>query len=150
MPHTYSNLLTHAVFSTKDRLRTITEPMRNDLHAYLGGIIRELGGTTVIVGGIEDHVHLLLALPTELPIAECLRVVKGSSAKWVHEKWPERRTFGWQRGYAAFSVSASNAAAVSEYIRNQVEHHRKRSFEDEFKALLRRHGIGFEDRFLWS
>lgn len=150
MPHTYSNLLTHVVFSTKTRLRTIADAIRTDLHAYLGGIVRDMNGTAVIVGGTDDHVHMLLQLPADLNVAECVRVVKASSAKWVHEKWPDRSAFGWQRGYAGFSVSASNAPAVTEYIRNQAEHHRTRSFDDEFKALLRKHGIAFDDRYLWS
>jgi putative transposase len=128
MSHTYSNLLTHVIFSTYARAPEIADVIRGDLHAYLGGIVRELRGTALAIGGTRDHVHMLLQLPCELAVADCLRVVKTNSSLWVHEKWPERWRFAWQTGYGAFSVSESSHKQVVEYIERQEEHHRKMSF----------------------
>ena len=149
MSHTYSNLLTHVVFSTHERAPYIADAIRDDLYAYMGGIVRELRGTAIVIGGTNDHVHMLLRLPCEMAIADCLRLVKTNSSRWVHEKWPERRTFAWQTGYGAFSVSESGYSRVVEYIRGQEGHHRKMSFRDEFILLLRKHGIEFDERYLW-
>jgi len=150
MPHTFTNLLYHIIFSTKDRVPYISSEIRADLHAYLGGIVRELGGVAVAVGGIEDHVHLLLRLPAELGISECLRVIKTNSSRWLHQKWPTQRRFAWQIGYGAFTVSASSQAAVVRYIQNQEQHHRKISFRDEFIAFLRKQSIEFDEQYLWK
>lgn len=119
MPHTYSKLLTHVVWSTKERLATIAPESRGDLHAYLGGIVREEGGTAVAIGGTADHVHRLIELAADRNIADCVRVVKTNSSRWFHEKWPDRHAFAWQAGYGAFAVSASNADRVIQYIRTQ-------------------------------
>lgn len=150
MPHSYCKDLFHVVFSTKDRMRYIDAAIRNDLHAYLGGILREIGGTALTIGGIEDHVHFLMSLPPEVAVSDCLRVVKTNSSKWVHERWPDREKFAWQSGFASFSVSASNEQAVRDYIATQEQHHRKVSFQDEFIALLRKHGVPFDERYLWN
>jgi putative transposase len=149
MSHTYSNLLTHVVFSTHERAPTIGDAIREDLYAYIGGIVRELRGKALAVGGTSDHVHMLLKLPCELAIAECLRIVKANSSLWLHEKWPERKSFAWQVGYGAFSVSESGYGRVREYIRGQEAHHRGMSFREEFILLLRKQGIDFEERYLW-
>jgi REP element-mobilizing transposase RayT len=150
MPHTYSKLLTHVVWSTKDRMPSIAPDIRGDLLAYMGGIVREEGGTAVAIGGTADHVHLLIELPADRNVADCVRVVKTNSSRWVHEKWPDRRQFSWQAGYGAFAVSASNADRVVQYIRNQEEHHRRVNYHDEFVTLLRQHGIAFDEKYLWS
>jgi REP element-mobilizing transposase RayT len=144
MGHTFTRLLTHVIFSTAGRTPTIDGTIRHDVHAYFGGIVREMGGTAVAIGGTDNHLHALLQLGADLKLADVLRVGKTNSSRWVHEKWPERREFAWQRGYAAFSVSASNAEAVVRYIGRQEEHHRKVSFEDEFLALLRKHNVAFD------
>ena len=149
MSHTFTNVLIHIIFSTKDRAPVLTPDIRADVHAYLGGIVRELGGIAVIVNGIEDHVHMLVRLLPVLAVADCLRLVKTNSSRWIHQKWPQKRDFEWQTGYGAFAVSASNEAAVVRYIRDQEEHHRKISFRDEFITLLRKHGIEFDERYLW-
>ncbi len=128
----------------------IVPDIRGDVHAYLGGIVREEGGTAVAIGGTADHVHLLMELPADRNVADCVRVVKTNSSRWVHERWPERRAFSWQAGYGAFAVSASNADRVIQYIRNQEQHHRRINYHDEFVALLRKHGIAFDERYLWS
>lgn len=150
MPHSFSNLLIHAVFSTKDRIRCMDADRRSNLFPYIGGILRELGANSRIVNGTEDHVHVLFNLPVGLSVSECMRVVKTNSSRWVHELSSRKHGFGWQTGYAAFTVSASNEDAVFEYIRNQEQHHRRISFEEEFVALLRKHRVPFDERFLWK
>jgi putative transposase len=149
MSHTYSNLLAHLIFSTHDRAPDIADAIRGSLYAYLGGIVRELRGSALAIGGTRDHVHMLLRLPCELAVADCLRVLKTNSSRWVQEKWPERRTFAWQTGYGAFSVSESSYKQVVEYIERQEEHHRKMSFQGEFVLLLRKQGAKFDERYIW-
>jgi REP element-mobilizing transposase RayT len=136
MAHTFTNLLVHVVFSTHERAPLIADAIRSDLHAYLGGILRELRAAPIMIGGTADHVHLLTRLPAELAVADGLRTIKANSSRWVKERWPERRLFAWQSGYGAFSVSESNEAGVIRYIQSQDEHHRKLSFQDEFVAML--------------
>ncbi len=112
MGHTFTRLLTHAIFATAGRLPAITPTMQSDVHAYCGGIVRELGGVAIAIGGTSDHLHALLQLRSELNIADVLRVAKTNSSRWIHEKWPEQHRFAWQRGYGAFTVSASDAECV--------------------------------------
>ena len=150
MSHTFTNLLTHIIFSTKDRAASMATEIRSDVYAYLGGIARELGGTALIVNGTADHVHLLVKLPAELAVADCVRLLKTNSSRWIHDKWPKRRTFAWQTGYGAFTVSTSAVGSVSRYIRDQDKHHRKMSFRDEFLAFLRKQGIPFDERFVFD
>jgi putative transposase len=150
MAHTYANLLTHAIFSTKDRFGFIAADLGQLLFPYLGGIIRELNGTALAINGPTDHVHLLLALPPNLALSEAMRVLKTNSSRWVHEQWPQRRAFAWQTGYGAFSVSQSNADQVCAYIAGQEEHHRLVSFQEEFLAFLKRHGIAYDERYIWE
>ncbi len=150
MAHTFSNLLVHAIFSTKDRLPFIQAEMKPDLLAYLGGILREMRAFPMILNATEDHVHILVRLPAETAPAECMRVVKTNSSRWVHEKWPEHRRFGWQTGYAAFSVSESARPQVIRYIQNHEEHHRKVSFQEELIAYLKKNGVSYDERFIWN
>ena len=150
MPHTYSNLLSHIVFSTKDRKPLIDSALEDRLFPYLGGILRELGCTLLIVNGVDDHIHLLAKLIPSVAVADLVGKIKGSSSHWVHDAFPDQSRFGWQRGYAAFSVSKSSARAVARYIEGQKAHHRKQSFHDVFVELLRRHDIAAEERFLWT
>jgi len=149
MAHTYTDLLTHAVFSTSERRSFLSEPIRPDVYAYIGGILRELHATPIAIGGTSDHVHILACLPGELAVSDCMRVVKANSSRWLREKWPDRRTFSWQRGYGAFSVSESNRRAVIGYIQDQARHHQRNSFRDEFLALLKNHGVEFDEEYLW-
>lgn len=107
MSHTFTHLVVHVVFGTKDRAPLISASIKADLFAYIGGIIRELDGKTLAINGMPDHIHLLISLPATLAVADAIRVVKTNSSRWVHEKWPERGAFGWQQGYGAFSVSRS-------------------------------------------
>ena len=150
MPHTYANLLVHVIFGTKDRRPTITAELRPRLLAYMGGVVRAVGGTPAIVNGTDDHVHILLGLPVTKAVADVLRVVKANSSRWAHETFPARRDFAWQSGYGAFSVSQSNAAAVHAYIAEQEEHHRRMSFQEEYVAFLKRHGIAYDERYVWE
>ena len=113
MPHSYSNLLTHIVYATKDRRPLIDSELETRLFPYFGGIVRELGGKMYIVNGGEDHVHLLAELPPKIAMAEAIGKIKGSSSHWIHDSFPDRSKFAWQRGYAAFSVSKSNTSVVA-------------------------------------
>lgn len=149
MPSTYSNLLYHIVFSTKDRERLITEDIKEELYRYMAGITREEGGSLLEIGGIEDHVHLLAKFKPSIAVSDMLRLIKTNSSKWLHEE-KENLRFGWQEGYAAFSVSESQAIAVRRYIRNQAAHHRRQSFQEEFVSMLERHGVEYDPRFLWE
>ena len=148
MPSTHLSLHYHIVFSTKDRHPWIETGLRDDLHRYLGGCIRTLGGVAEEVGGIEDHVHLLIGLRATHCLADVMRDIKTASSRWVHEERQLPR-FGWQEGYGAFTVSRSNVAAVQRYIATQVEHHQKRPFQEEYLDLLHKHEIEFDERFLW-
>lgn len=109
-----------------------------------------MGGKALIVNGTADHVHLLIWLPPRLPVSDALRVLKTNSSRWAHENGITRRAFAWQAGYGAFSVSQSNAPQVIKYIANQEEHHRKASFQEEFLAFLKKHGIEYDKRYLWD
>ena len=148
MANTFTNLLFHIVFSTKHRAPFIREPLRERLYGYMGGILREEGGILLEIGGIPDHVHLLARLKADCSVAEAVRTIKSGSSKWVHQTFPERADFAWQTGYAAFSVSESQVGAVRRYIKNQEEHHARLSFKDELIALLQKHGIEFDERYL--
>lgn len=150
MGNTYTSLLTHVTFSTKQRQPLITPDLEARLLPYLGGICRQLGGTLLVSNSVADHVHLLVALPPTIGISEAVGKLKGSSSKWIHDAFPECRSFAWQRGFGAFSVSRSNVPAVARYIEGQKEHHRKVTFQEELVLLLRRHGIDFDDRYLWD
>src|SRR5215470_330136 len=129
MGHTYTNLLTHLVFSTKDRLPYLRDDRRDDVIAYIGGIVRELKGVAINVNGVENHVHALVRLPAALSVAKAVEIIKANSSRWIHEHRVLHRTFAWQAGYAAFSVSDSNVDRVSRYIGNQQEHHRRVTFQ---------------------
>jgi REP element-mobilizing transposase RayT len=150
MSRTYSSLLMHIVFGTAERAPLITPEIRDGLYEYMGGIMREMGAVPVTINGMHDHVHMLVSMPLTLTVPDLVRVVKTNSSRWVHEKWPERRAFGWQKGYGVFSVSQLMASRVERYINEQERHYRKFSFEDEYRALLRRHNIKFDERYLWT
>lgn len=151
MPHSYTNLLYHLVFSTKNRQPLIDQAWRLRLYEYLGGTIRGLGGIAMEIGGIADHVHILAKLRQDRAVAEVLRDLKANSSGWINESRlrPSGR-FAWQQGYGAFSVSESQVEKVRRYIRNQEAHHRKTTFEEEFLALLQAHGVAYSLEHLWE
>jgi len=144
MGHTYSNLLVHVIFSTKDRAQLINADLRPRLYEYLGGVARSEFGRALDIGGTADHVHGLLTLRADISIAEALRKWKSLSSGWIHKTFPAHAAFAWQPGYAAFSVSQSGLDAVRRYIDGQEEHHRHVSFEDELRTFLDRHGVPYD------
>ena len=150
MPHTYTNLLYHLVFSTKYRAPIITDILRDPLYRFIGGLIREEDGSLIEIGGIEDHVHLLVRLKPTMAVAEALRLVKSNSSKWVNEAGMTRERFQWQTGYGAFSVSKSQVEPVRRYIRDQPQHHQKKTFKEEFVELLKANEMDYDDRYLWD
>jgi putative transposase len=148
MSHTFTCLLVHVIFSTKDRRRFIDAELAARLHPYLGGICRDLECKGLAIGGVEDHVHMLISYPAKYSISDLMREIKANSSKWVHETFSERQAFAWQPGYAAFSVSKSVEPAVIEYIDTQEENHRKLTLQEEMAIFLERHG-GVIEEFDW-
>ena len=149
MSSTHTNLLFHIVYSTKYRRNTICTE-RDRLYEYIGGIIREQKGVLIEIGGMPDHIHILAKLSPTTAISDVLRIVKTNSSKWFNETFHPVLPFAWQRGFGAFSDSASNVDQVRRYIHNQEEHHKKLSFQDEYRQLLIRHGIEFDERYLFE
>ncbi|HUU93459.1 MAG TPA: IS200/IS605 family transposase [Phycisphaerae bacterium] len=150
MGHTYSNLLFHVVFGTKERRPLIHDSFRERLHQYMSGMARNEFRGALAIGGTNNHLHGLIVLPTSISVAEAMRKWKGLSSKWLHETFPSERDFGWQDGYGAFTVSKSNVPEVAAYIERQAEHHKRITFEDEFIALLERHGIEYDPQYVWD
>lgn len=148
MPSTHLSLHYHVVFSTKDRLPIINDRWRHRLHAYMGGAIYKAKGFPQVIGGVTDHVHLLLDLPATRRLADVVCEVKATSSHWVHEEIG-LHAFSWQEGYAAFTVSPSHLAKVREYIGQQAEHHRTRTFQEEYVAMLKRNGVAYDEKYLW-
>ena len=150
MAHTFTNLLTHIIFSTKDRMPFIDAEVKPELLAYLGGMVREVNGKAYAINGTTDHIHLLVSLPPTIALSDAMKIVKANSSRWVSEKWSTQKAFGWQTGYGAFSVSRSNVPDVLKYIANQEEHHRKVTFKEEFIAFLKKHEISYDERYIWE
>ena len=148
MPQSLSKVILHIIFSTKDREPWLDSAARPRVHAYLATICRHLGGEVSCVGGVADHVHIVTTLPRTLSQSELLEGIKKPSSKWI--KALEARYRGWQRGYGAFSVSPSQLAAVTEYVEKQEEHHRTHTFQEEYRELLHRHGLKFDEKYLWD
>ena len=149
MPGTYSQILLHVVFSTKGHTAFIESELQERLYGYIGGIVRAEKGTLYAIGGMPDHIHLLLCWRTDGTIADLMRTVKSRSSLWVHQTFSASGSFAWQEGYAAFSVSKSAEAHVKAYIEKQAVHHRKRDFEQELLALLRAHGVSFHPQYVF-
>ena len=150
MAHTYVRLIVHAVFSTKKRLPYLVEHRRDEVFSYMGGILREIRCDSLAINGMADHVHVVFRLPATLAVANVMEILKSNSSKWIHEDRILQRAFEWQRGYAAFSVSQSTLDHVLQYVANQSVHHRKVSFQEEVRELLTRHGIQYDERYLWD
>ena len=148
MPSTFTSLHSHLIFSTKDRVALIAKEWRDRLHAYLGGIVKGLEGVPLAIGGIEDHVHLLVGLKSSHRLGYFLRDLNADSSEWVH-KIIQKQMFAWQKGYAAFSVSPSALESVKRYILNQEDHHRRVTFQEEYVELLKASGIEYDERYLW-
>ena len=148
MSDSYTNLLYHIVFSTKDRRPLITPEYELRLHDYIGGTLRRAGGISLELNGTEDHLHLLAKLRPDRSLSEVLRDLKANATGWMHDVFPSLKDFSWQRGYGAFTVSQSNVEEVRRYIARQKEHHAAISFRDEFMQFLRANGIEYNEKFI--
>ena len=150
MPRSYTNLIYHIVFATKDRRPLITTESEERLYEYIGGIIRGLGGILLMINGVQDHVHILAKLRPDKAVSDVLRDLKSNAAGWMHDVFPDAKDFSWQNGYGAFSVGPSEIERIKRYISNQKIHHGTQSFEDEFIELLEVHEIQFDRRYSWT
>lgn len=147
MPSSHIASYFHLVFSTKDRRRIIAPDWEPRLHAYMGGIVKGLDGVPLKIGGVEDHIHVLVSLKSKHRLDYFLRDLKADSSEWVHKE--VMKLFEWQKGYGAFSVSPTAVPAVQRYIENQKEHHRRVDFKAEYMELLKKSGVEFDEKFLW-
>ena len=150
MPNTYTSLHYHIVFSTKNRERWIMPDLEQRIWAYLGGIVKDHKMQPIKIGGIEDHVHLLLGTPATLAPSKIVQMIKGGSSAWIHDTFPNMTGFAWQDGYGAFTVSKSSVPDVVNYIQNQREHHRTKTFQEEYLAMLQKHDIDYKECYLWD
>ena len=150
MPQSLSKVVLHIIFSTKTREPWLDSGVRPRIHGYLATICRDLGAALVHVGGVADHVHIVTTLPRTVSQAQIVEQIKKTSSKWIKELDARYRSFFWQRGYGVFSVSPSQLDSVLKYIEGQQEHHRTRTFQGEYRALLRRHGVDFDERYVWD
>jgi putative transposase len=150
MPQSFAAVHLHIVFSTKHREPLIAPDIAPRLYEYIAGIARGNGCRLTTAGGIPDHVHLLVSLGREISIAELVKVLKAGSSRWVHDTFGDLSGFAWQIGYGAFSVSPSQLDNVIAYIENQEARHAKMTFQDEFRELLRRHGLEWDERYVWD
>ena len=148
MSHSDVSNLMHCTFSTKDRYPAIDSELESRLWPYLGGIARENRMKALAIGGTADHVHALMSLPGMMSFSKAVQLIKGGSSKWIHDTFSNQKKFAWQEGYGAFSVSASQIPKTIAYINNQKEHHRRKSFHEEFLELLNKHGIEFDPRYV--
>ena len=145
MAHAYTKSHVHIIFSTKAREKQINKELQPKLWSYMAGICRNVNIVALAIGGIEDHVHALVELPPAMALSKAINLLKSNSSRWMREQGIE---FAWQEGYGAFNVSASNVAAVREYVLNQEAHHKKMTFEQEFVAFLKKHGIQFDPKYV--
>jgi putative transposase len=150
MPQSLSTVIIHIIFSTKNREPWLDSDIRPRMNAYLATVCRDLGGDAVRVGGVNDHVHILTTLPRTLSQAQMIEQIKKTSSKWIKNINARYRGFLWQRGYGAFSVSPSQVDATLQYIETQQDHHRTRTFQEEYRELLRKHGVQFDERYVWD
>jgi REP-associated tyrosine transposase len=146
--HSFTSSLHHCVFATKGREPWLTPDVRERLWPYLGGIARENDMKTLAIGGVADHVHILLSLSAAMSVSKAMQLLKGNSSKWIHEMFPRLRTFAWQEGYGAFSIGVSGIEETRSYISNQEEHHRTRTYREEVITFLERHRLPFDDTML--
>ncbi|MCK6622790.1 MAG: IS200/IS605 family transposase [Calditrichia bacterium] len=150
MAHSYICCHIHYIFSTKNRVKIITPELEERLWPYMGGIAREHKMSALAIGGCEDHAHLLISLPSTLSIAKAIQLIKGGSSTWVHQTFPGHKDFEWQEGYGAFSVSISHIDKTIAYIHKQKEHHKTQTFQEEYLAFLDKHGIAYDERYVWG
>jgi putative transposase len=147
MPHSYSQNIVHIIFSTKDRRKIIPKEFQPTLWAYIAGVCKNHEIHVEAIGGTNDHIHLLIRVPAAMSVAKAIRTIKSNSSKWMND---QGRRFEWQEGYAAFSVSASLVARVARYIHTQEAHHKRMTFDAEFVAILKKHGVKFDPNFVFG
>ena len=150
MPQSLANLLVHIIFSTKDRQPFIKQNIEKQLYSYMVRIFRECDSPAIIIGGTENHVHILFSLSKKYRLSKVIEDIKKSSSKWIKTKRLEYKKFYWQNGYGAFSIGTSGKMATIKYIRNQKEHHRKRTFQAEFVKFLNKYQIKYDERYVWD
>ena len=150
MPQSLARNHVHLVFSTKDRHPTLTDPIRVELHSYMAAVMANIDCPVTLINSVTDHVHILCNLHRTVPLAKAVEEVKKSSSKWIKTKSPMLGKFAWQAGYGAFSVSESNLGAVANYIAMQEEHHRKNSFQDEYREFMKKHKVEWDERYVWD
>ncbi len=150
MPQSYCNLLYHVVFSTRDWNPWIDSELAALLYPYLGAAIRDEGGIAILINGMPDYVHILMKLRQDHSVADVVRAIKSNSSGWIHKTRADMKGFAWQAGYGAFTVSASQVSRVKAYIANQQEHHRTKSFKEEFVGFLKAQGIEFDPEYVWK
>src|SRR5512144_2649881 len=150
MANSYTSLPIHTIFSTHKRAPVLTSAVRDGLWAYMGGIARVNKLKPISIGGTLDHAHMLISIPPMAPVAKVLQLVKGGSSKWLHENFSSLRKFAWQEGYGAFSIGASQVDEVAKYIAHQEEHHRIRSFQEEYLSFLKEYRVEYDERYIWG
>ncbi len=148
MGHSFTSSLFHCTFSTRERQPLLRENIRSRLWPFMGAIARDHGLRALAINGVEDHVHLLLSLPSTLALAKAIQVLKAGSSFWIHKTFPDQEGFAWQEGYGAFSLGISQVDLTKAYIQSQAEHHRRISFQQEFLAFLGKHHLEYDERFL--
>ena len=150
MPQSLVKNYVHIVFSTKNRQPFIDQSIKEELHAYLGGTCKELGCPVLAVGGVEDHVHILCMLSRNMALSELVGKVKANSSKWIKTKGEQYANFYWQNGYGGFSVNPTETEVVIKYIQNQEEHHKKRTFQEEYRLFLKKYKVEYDERYVWD
>lgn len=150
MPQSLAQILVHLVFSTKNREPLLDDSVHPELHAYLGGIVANHGGTLLKAGSVADHIHLLIAHPRTCSPADLVQEIKTGSSKWLKTRGPRYAAFHWQSGYGIFSVSPSHRAAVEDYLTRQPEHHKAVTFQDEYRRLLKKYAVAYDEKYVWD
>ena len=150
MPQSLARLHIHLIFSTKDRVPALIEAVRDPLHAYMATVLNNTGSYTVLINSVEDHVHILFELSRTASVSDVVEEVKKSSSKWLKTQHPLLADFSWQAGYGAFAVSASNVDKVRQYVSNQQEHHKTRTFQEEYFLFLKQHKVTYDERYIWG
>lgn len=150
MAQSLSKILIHLVFSTKNREHVLTDEVRSELHPYMNKVLVEMDSPAIAIGSVEDHIHILFRLSKNHALCKVIEEVKTSSSKWIKTKGAQFKSFHWQSGYGAFSVSQSNVEEVQSYIANQKEHHRTKTFQEEFRTFLKKYEVDFDERYVWD
>ena len=150
MSNTFSNLLFHIVFSTKERVPILSLELRERLYSYISGIANQNGFKIIITNGTDNHIHILLLLKPDVSVSKAVQLIKGGSSKWIHDNFSMLKTFSWQEGYGAFTVSASQINPTKQYISNQEQHHKTMTFQEEYLEFLKRNNVDYDTKYLFN